>query len=236
MKHVLAAIFTVVVVLATAAQAQDRSRVYLPQLAHPSGPTAVPPSPTPLDQVYVVDSRAFVDAESGIQFVVGEVVNSTATTVYATRVRIWLEDAGGQLLESDTVYTLISQLAPGERTGFLWAHYDPPAGVARAQARVSGWERDGGLDYRPITVVSAHATVDDGVQVAGEIRNDQGVPLHDPKISITFYDAAGRVIDVAETIQGEPLQPGATSSFTISTYRTTAYSSMAIDAESYVEQ
>jgi hypothetical protein len=92
------------------------------------------------------------------------------------------------------------------------------------------------LNYQPISVLSQQIRDNFGVEVFGEIRNDQPKEMRSVEVVVTFYDASGAVVD---TDFGFPssttLAPGATSIYQISTFdENLTFASHVVQAQGYL--
>lgn len=187
---------------------------------------------TPPAAVTVRSHRNY--SEGSFLYVVGEVLNGTGQSVYFAKIEARFYNAADQLVATESAFTSLTETEPSQRNPFKLLLSNPPADIARYELGVT-WLDDGVLDYRPITVLS-HQTRDNfGVEVFGEVRNDQPGEMRSARVAVAFYDAAGEVVD---TDYGFPssttLAPGATSVYSVKTFSDIAFVSMAVQAEGYL--
>jgi hypothetical protein len=166
-------------------------------------------------RVLVLSSRSFI--ESSRLRVVGEVLNAERQAREAIRVRILFYDENDAFLGDATTRVRIDQLAPGGRAMFLWYETDQdaaPPGVDHL--RVSVDETAPATADRAVVdlvVVPRPTAVEFGGGVfEGVVRNESTLTLKDQRVTVTLYDARGRVLNAgssrARTISGG-LPPGA---------------------------
>jgi hypothetical protein len=247
MRRAALALLAVAVLWATLASAQGAQRVYLPVIAAPpptptasptSIPTATPPptatSPAPRPaEVLVLSSRSYV--RSSLRYVVGELLNNTDQIVFGTQITARFYDAGGQLVATDDGYSLLDRMDPGTRVPFLVLLSNPPASITRYELTVAPRFQPF-LQYRSITVASQQVRDNFGPEVFGEVRNTAEAPLRGVEVAVTFYDAAGAVVDVDSSYASTTdLAVGATSTYSIKTFdRQLVYARYEVRAEGYI--
>lgn len=191
------------------------------------------PTPTPPTSVRVRSERSY--GENTTRYVIGEVINESFIPVYAVKITAQFYDAANQLVATEDTYTSLSVTRPGERNPFKLVLSNAPSSVSRYELVLS-WNTTGFLDYQPITVLSQQTRDNFGVEVFGEIRNDQDREMRSIRVVATFYDSAGNVL---ETSAGFPsittLAPGATSPYKISTFKSDlTFASYIVQAEGYL--
>jgi len=196
-------------------------------------PTLVPATPTPISPVVIIKShRGFMESDS--YYVVGEVANNTAATVYRPRIDVRFYDASNQLIAVETGYGILSRLPSGGKDPFSVILFDAPNNIARYELTLAHSD-DGILDYRAITVLSQQVRDRFGVEVFGEVRNDTGATVRPAKLAVTFYDAAGNVTDVDYGYTSGDLAPGQTAIYSVATFdEDLVYDSYHVQAESYL--
>lgn len=178
----------------------------------PPTPTDVPPTPVPAG-VPVLSSFDYQSSTS-YRRLVGEVQNNTGQNIEYAEVIATFYDGDGRVSGTDSGYTSIDILTPGQKSPFtvLYEASQPHASYLlqvqwRATASqpirgitiLSSGERDSSLSYR---------------RIFGEVRNDSGGPLRYVEIIATIYDADGRVVgDESGYTALENLADGQTSPF-----------------------
>jgi hypothetical protein len=84
-------------------------------------------------------------------------------------------------------------------------------------------------------VLSKHIGNTAGVEVFGNIRNEQGVTLNDLRVGVTFYDASGNVVWVEQGIPDTGLlAPGKQTTYHARTGRVFSYARFVVQAEGAV--
>lgn len=177
-------------------------RIYLPIVRKGTQP---PPTAT----VRIVSSRTYTSGNT--RYVIGEVINETGSPVYFVKVTAQFYDAANNLVAVDDANTFLAATQPGQRNPFEIALPNAPANITRYILSLS-WDTSNALDYRPATIVSQQTRDNAGVEVFGELRNDQTRQLRGIEVAVTFYDAAGNVVQVELGSPGVTvLAPGATT-------------------------
>lgn len=186
----------------------------------------------PQNTIYVRSWRTF--PRSASLYVVGEVVNGTANPVNFVKVIGKFYDSGGQLVATDDSYAFISAILPGNRSPFRLILSNAPAGIVRIDLTLT-WDVDTLFEYRQATILSQQVRDNFGVEVFGELRNDQVVELRSIETVVTFYDAGGSVLDVDFGFPSvTTLAPGATSPYSMSTFSAIPYASYTVQAQGYL--
>jgi len=245
MPLIVVAIAVMLTIVAARAQIPGQ-QVYLPMLAQVPTPTSAlptpaPPTPTPgpnpqPEGVSVRDYQSY--EQGGARYIIGEVVNNTGQPASLIKIDERFYDSDGKLIFTD--YTFVSQdrVAPGARALFYDVDSAPPSGITRVEVTVASWLDRTGLDYRDITVVS-HETRPASfgrLQITGELRNDQTVIMRSAQVLVTFYDEAGKVVNVAMGYaSNSTLRPGETTVFTLNALRDVPFATYQIYAQGYVQ-
>src|SRR5258706_1131935 len=229
----------VVVLIATAALASPTPQqdclsspcTYLPIVYGPQ------PSPTstvvPPSTLVILSSRSYVETTS--RYVVGEVYNGRSSPVYFVKIAARFYDAANALVAVADGYTFLDETAPGQRNPFKVLLTNAPSSIVRYDLSLT-FQTSSFITYQPITVLSQQTRDNFGVEVFGEVRNDQTKEMQAVEVVVTFYDAAGQVV---ETDFGFPsattLAPGATSPYTISTFKENlSFASYVVQGEGFL--
>ena len=250
MPLIVVAVAVMLTIVAARAQSLGQN-VYLPMLAQaptptltlptqvpttPVPPTATPgPNPQP-EGVYVRDYQSYVQGNT--RYIIGEVVNNTDQRASLVKIDERFYDSDGKLIFTDYTFVLQDRIAPGARAPFYDIDSAPPSGIARVDVAVSAWSERMNLDYRDLTVLSHQTgpTSYGGLQVTGELRNDQPVILRSAQVFVTFYDAAGKVVNVAVGYASNSTpRPGETTIFSFNALRNTPFATYQIYAQGYVQ-
>ncbi len=177
------------------------------------------PTSTPLP--FEVQGVAFYETPVGSLWCLGEIVNTTDTTLTNVQVRVMLFDAAGELQAEADTFAAADIISPGERSPFGILFTTPPLDLASPQVTVVRGETAGALTnaYVPITVTEmegqpsgSQLLVSGVVQNAGEEQAAGSVI-----VIVTTYDAQGLVTAFRQgkaEFEGA-LAPGATAPFTL---------------------
>ena len=194
----------------------------------PLPPPTTPPTTTPLPAgpvgragpttnhpggVNVVRSWEWDQAGAGSRYLVGEVENSSATTVFLTKITIDMLDAGGRLVATDYTYLSTSYLDPGDRAGFE-IRLSPPSDYVTAVARVSADAAYGQSNHNfTVSITNRYTNAYGSEHIVGLVRNDNIAPVDSVWVYGTFFDAAGRPAGQAVDLVTGQLPAGQTVSW-----------------------
>lgn len=174
------------------------------------------PSPTPSPApaaVRILSSSSFT--VSGTGHIVGEVQNDTGQNVAFVKVVASVYDSGGTLVGTESTYTDLDILTPGQRSPFEIIILNISAAATSYQ--LSGqWRVTTDQPLRGLTILSHREQVDRAGyhHIIGEVRNDTGQPVEFVKIVGAFYDGSGKVVATESTYtELDRLEPGQTSPF-----------------------
>lgn len=178
------------------------------------GPTALPspaPTKTPYPTgIFVASHRGFSDGAN--YFVVGEILNTAGVPVFGAKVIANFYDSGGKQVAAGQALTSFPMTEPEVGNPFKLKVENLASAVARYELTVT-WENISLIEFRPLTVVEGE--VGQG-EVVGQMRNEQESPLTSIVVAVTFYDAAGTVVETADIfLGGQILAPGASLLFAI---------------------
>jgi hypothetical protein len=201
--------------------------------ALPATPTA-PVTPTPMPGDVVVKSYTSYTTTFAIE-IYGEVVNNTNHVVYPFNMHVHLYDSSGQLIASALGEFFVQKLEPGQTSPFAIP------GISTVVPRVTRFEfsfehnMSSSRNYQPLTILSQ--VVGAGrPSVSGTIRNDNAQTIRHGIVSVTYYDAAGRVIDVAWGGYYEPA-PGVSQAYEVGSHLDgPSYASYTVRAQGHLEQ
>jgi hypothetical protein len=173
--------------------------------------TAAAATPT----LTVVSSSSYGPETDGFLYIVGEVKNTGTDDVQAGEVQVGLYNSSGTQLALDTRTIEVSDLAPGEKGGFVDI-VPPPAGYDHFKILGATGVDDPAPPYHQFSVTGLKDVVDGtGLhQVTATVANIGYYTAQNVKADVTFYNAAGTVVDV-DTFPlngGASMAPGATTS------------------------
>lgn len=161
-------------------------------MAAESTPTV---EPTPLP--FTVEHVTFSNSPLGGLWCFGEVYNATGTELEQAGVTIALLDDQGSVVAQEQTYALVELLRPGERAPFAVRFTAPPQTFATYLA--SPWKGVQGYLGRYYLDLVARETAGEGERyatytVTGQIANTGPEDAVDVVVTVTLYDALGRVI------------------------------------------
>jgi len=170
-------------------------------------------SGTPGDQIgvpraVVRSSSWYLSTDGQWVNVVGEVENTSGVPLTAVQVAVTFRDAQARPVARDVGYVLAAPLMPGQRAPFHLLDRVRP-GVVTYTLQVT--VRPGEVLPLPPLPVSAQAfpLADGTLFFVGEVTNPLSRPVRRVRAAVTFYDEAGRVVNVAQApALREVLPPG----------------------------
>jgi len=177
----------------------------------PTGQPSPAPTKTPYPTgIFVASHRGFSDGSDYI--VVGEVLNTSGVPVFGAKVIANFYDSGGKQVAAGQALTSLPMTEPEVGNPFRLKVENLAAAVERYELTVT-WEDVSLIEFRYLTVVEG--AVGQG-EVTGQIRNEQESALTSIVVAVTFYDAAGGVVETADIfLGGQTLASGASLPFTI---------------------
>jgi hypothetical protein len=209
------------------------ARIYLPYIIKQAQPvpTATPtitvaptntPTPTPTPDIPSAEVRIlpnhshYVDSIDYLH-IVGEVQNDTADHLRFVRITANVFNDSHQLIDTKSGYTLLDNLAPGDKTCFHILMQEPSGWSYYEFEAVTYW-----TDGKPLPNLSifnhsgSHDPTFGWYEVIGQVRNDHGALIEYVKPIGTLYDNAGTAIGCRHSyVNSTHLDPNQTSSFKI---------------------
>lgn len=186
------------------------------------GATAFQPGllmPTPTPMPIGIRGVGFYETAVGSLDCLGEVVNTSASTLTNVQVQVTLYDAVGNPLISGDGFVSADILPSAARLPFRILFISPPPAIASNQVTLLRADEAGELAARtiPLTVEEVSG-VPSGPQfeVTGSVRNgDPAQTANSAMVIATAYDANGRVIGFRQQVVdvGNGLAPGGTAPF-----------------------
>jgi len=173
------------------------------------------PTPTPL--AYAIRGLTFHRTSAGSLWCLGEVWNTTGSTLEEVQVRVTLGDETGRAVATAQGVPALDAVAPGQRVPFALLFRNPPQSFAQYQAQpLRGTAAlPGSSHYTDLAVVEdAGRMQGQYFLVEGQLRNT-GTVTATTRLVVTAYDAQGAVIGLRSHSLPAPLAPGAQSPFTV---------------------
>lgn len=175
------------------------------------------PSPTPV--AFPIEGLSCYKDPLGSLWCLGEVVNSTESSIENVQVRVTLHSAEGEELAGDSVFAALDLVLSGQRAPFGVLFTKPPEGFERfgaapirAEASTEPANRYAMLDLTGIEASLAGSLF----QVSGSVTNPgQGV-VTSVTVVVTTYDGEGRVTGFRQSRLSEDVPAGGSVAFAAS--------------------
>ena len=174
------------------------------------------PTPTPL--AYAIRGLTFHRTPVGSLWCLGEVWNTTSTTLEEIQIQITLRDEAGRAVASGQGVPALDVVTAGQRVPFALLFHNPPESFAHYQARpLRGIAAlPGSHRYTDLTVVEDRGRMQgDQFILEGQVRNT-GTVTATVWVVVTAYDAKGDVVGVRSHSLPVSLAPGVQSPFAVS--------------------
>jgi len=173
------------------------------------------PTPTPL--AYAIQGLTFHRTSAGSLWCLGEVWNTTGTTLEEVQVQVTLRDETGHTVATGQGVPALDAVAPGQRVPFALLFRDPPQRFEQYQAQpLRGTAAlPGSHRYNDLAVVEDRGRMQgDHFLVEGRVRNT-GAITATVRLVVTAYNAKGNIIGLRSHVLPAPLAPGVQSPFII---------------------
>lgn len=193
--------------------------------------TPLPTGTSLPDTVFIKSHRSFVQSTSF--YVVGEILNGTSAAIYSPRIEAKFFDAANHLVGVAADSASLYMTSNGLTNPFKVVLSNAPNSIVRYELVIT-YRTSSSLDYRYMTVLSQQVRDNSGIEVFGEIRNDNEMTVRYSKVVVTFYDSAGNVTDTDYTYTDGDLAQGQTTIYSINTFKDIDYSSYVVQAQSYL--
>jgi LysM repeat protein len=176
------------------------------------------PTPTPIP--FDVQGVACYETPVGSLWCLGEVVNTTSSSVTNVQMLVTLFDTDGQRVAQADTFVAADLIPPGERSPFGILFVDPPPVQVVPQVGLVRGQVAGELaaSYVFVSVTETQGRLSGPqFEVSGTVRNDGGLAAESVSVIVTTYGADGAVTGFRhETVAlGAPLAPGETASFSL---------------------
>lgn len=173
------------------------------------------PTPTPL--TYVIRGLTFHSTPTGSLWCLGEVWNTTGTTLEEVRVQVTLHDKSGRTVATGQGIPSLDVISSGQRAPFAFLFRDPPQSFVQYQAQPLRGRAalPNSNHYTDLEIVEERGQMQGPhFVVEGQVRN-KGSAMATARLVATAYDAQGEVIGLRSHSLLEPLAPGDQRPFTI---------------------
>ncbi len=163
--------------------------------------------------------------------IVGEVINGSTLPVFGVTVIATFYDAAGNLVGATETPALLPQTVRTQANPFKLHLSNAPATVQNYQLTLR-WDEINVATFGRATITREEVRQENGIEIVGDIRNDQRSDLSNLVVVATFYNESGAVIDV---ITGHTsvatLPPNGTATFSVQTRQGIAYDSYLVQVE-----
>jgi LysM repeat protein len=191
-------------------------RIIIPREVAPLTGT---PSPTASPMPFAVENMTFNHTPIGGLWGFGEIHNTTGTDLEQASVTIGLLDEQGKLLTTGLGHAQVDLIAPGGRAPFAVHFEDAPASFASYSAQpASGVRGYVGSYYRDLAAKNVRGEGQRYASyiVSGAIANTGPEEAIGVTVTVTVYDALGRVIGTRKAIPEHNVIPrGGETSFSV---------------------
>jgi LysM repeat protein len=175
------------------------------------------PTPTPI--AVAIEGLACHEQPVGSVWCMGEVVNSTESSIENVQLRVTLHNAAGEELIAGQVYTALDLIPSGQRApfGILFASapgsFDRSLAIPiRAEPSSEPANRYAALDVSPTEANPVGSLF----EVSGSVTNPGQKAATSITVVVTTYDAEERVTGFRQARLPDELPPGGSADFAIS--------------------
>ncbi len=191
----------------------------IPTGAESQGDSLEPLLPTPTPMPFPIEGVAFYETPVGSLWCLGEVVNSTESSLENVTLRVTLYNAAGQELLGGNVTAALDMIPPGERAPFGILFASPPASFdqfrvapVRAEALAEPAGRHATLEIAQVEA----GLVGPLFEVSGSVTNPAQFGVTSVTVVVTTYDAEGLVTGFRQARLPDDLPPSASVAFSVS--------------------
>jgi LysM repeat protein len=175
------------------------------------------PTPTPI--AFAVEGLTCHEQPAGSLWCMGEVVNSTESSIENVQLRITLHNSAGQELIGGDVYTALDLIPSGQRAPFGILFSSPPdsfdrlfAIPVRAEASDEPFNRYAALEVSQIEANPAGTLF----EVNGQVTNPGQQAATSITVVVTTYNAEGQVTGFRQFRLPDDLPAGESADFAMS--------------------
>jgi hypothetical protein len=169
-------------------------------------------------------------------YIVGEVINDTTEPVFDVIVDAQATYTN-QLQIDKLANTYLRRLAPQQTAPFKVVLSGIAGPIQNLHLSLS-YSSSTYPDVQPMSILSPATHDNYGVDLTGDVRNDQSYKMYDARVVVTFYNADGQVVEVGFVdLRGTVFPPATSTSFTMNTQmRDGEYTVDRVQAEGLVLQ
>ena len=175
------------------------------------------PTPTPIP--FAIEGVAFYETPVGSLWCLGEVINSTESSLENVELRVGLYNAAGEELISGDVAAALDLIPPGGRAPFGVLFTSPPDSFDRFLVVPVRSEASSqlGTGYVILEVAQDKAGPSGALfEVRGSVTNPSQLTASAVTVVVTTYDAEGLVTGFRQSRLPEAVAPGAAAEFAVS--------------------
>jgi LysM repeat protein len=175
------------------------------------------PTLTPVS--FAIEGVAFYETPVGSLWCLGEVVNSTASSLENVGLRVALYNAAGEELMGGNASAALDLIHPGGRAPFGILFFSPPASFDQFRVTPVRAEASGEEASRYVTLELARTEagpVGSLFEVNGSVTNPGQSTATSVMVVVTTYDAEGLVTGFRQAKLPHDLPPGASAEFSVS--------------------
>jgi hypothetical protein len=160
----------------------------------------------------------------------GEVLNQLDQTLYLVYVTARGYSANGGLVSSNSGHVLLTHTPSGGRNPFRIELAG--AGIKSVSFELS-WSLRNRDPYTTLPISDGQLVHNNGAdEFRGRVRNFEKLSIRNARVAVTFYDAAGRVIDAASADVGsDRITSGSSAVYIIRLQRPVSYARYELRAE-----
>lgn len=179
------------------------------------------PTPTPTPAPAKPQIKGVTDYfEMDYYYLVGEVFNSTDSSINFVEVVATFYDETGTVIGTAFTYTELDIILPNDTAPFEISSY--PDQIQPASYKLSGdYQTTEEQPFAGLSIKSHSASIDDigYYKIVGEVENTSTMPAEFVEVIATFYNSIGDVIGVAFTYtEIDVVEAGDTAPFELSSY------------------
>jgi LysM repeat protein len=175
--------------------------------------------PTPTPVAFAIEGFNCQEEPVGSLWCLGEVVNSTQTSLENVRLRVSLHNAAGQELMGGEAQSALDLVPSGERAPFGILFTSPPEDATRYSAHSIRAEASSepGIRYAALAFDEVEAgPVGSLFEVTGQVTNPGQRSVTAVMVVVTTYDSAGMVTGFRQARLAEDIPAGGSVPFAVS--------------------
>lgn len=175
--------------------------------------------PTPTPVAFAIEGLTCHEQSAGSLWCMGEVVNSTESSIENIQLRVTLHNAAGEELMGGNVYAALDLIPSGQRAPFGILFASPPESLDRFLAVPIRAESSGepANRYAALEVSQIEANpVGSLFEVNGSVTNPGQQVAASVTVVVTTYDAEGRVTGYRQVKLPDELPAGESVDFALS--------------------